>query len=358
MKCTDIDVYRCSACRAGLVLSSFESGQGTEIQTGKLSCLGCRNEYPIVNRIPRFVPRSNDADSFGLQWTSFSQIQLDGTWQRLYRERFFKTTEFDECLRGQVVLEIGCGAGSFTGIILETGARLFSCDLSEAVDACLQNHCNSKNLNLFSLSQADLAALPFAHGTFDKIVCLGVLQHCPSPEAAFKNIWRYLKPGGEIVVDCYLKQFFPTASLNHIVKHAMRIVTKRMSHKALMRVVRIIISELYDIKASLNMIPAVGSFLRRLVPIGELKRYDWTPEQMKQIKTLNVFDMLSAKYDNPQELDSVKNWIVDEKLEVIKCNTGFNGINAKARRPSSAPVACHRDRAAIRGPNHMAWTNA
>ena len=72
--------------------------------------------------------------------------------------------------------------------------------------------------------------------------------------------------------------------------------------------------------------------MHRAIPIGKLKRYSWNPEQMKQIKILNVFDMLSPRYDFPQKLETVRNWIANERLELIKCDLGYNEINAKARR--------------------------
>ena len=33
--------------------------------------------FPIVNNIPRFVNTKNYTDTFGLQWNSFTKIQLD-----------------------------------------------------------------------------------------------------------------------------------------------------------------------------------------------------------------------------------------------------------------------------------------
>ena len=38
-----------------------------------LKCLDCDLDFQIVNDIPRFVPSSNYAISFGLQWNSFSK---------------------------------------------------------------------------------------------------------------------------------------------------------------------------------------------------------------------------------------------------------------------------------------------
>lgn len=335
MRLVELDMYRCPRCHGKLALEPSSSGQPDPVETGILVCQRCGLRHPIARGIPRFVPSQNYADSFGLQWHSFPKTQLDDDWQRMYRDRFFQTTNFSENLHGQTVLEAGCGAGAFSGIILATGARLYSSDLSVAVDVCVKNLRGCDNLQLWSLSQADLRALPFAPDTFDKVVCLGVIQHCPSPEQAFHSLCRYLKPGGEIVIDCYESEPLRTASRQHLLKHALRVVTKRMPERLLLRCLTFAIGALYDLKAAISRIPFFGAKLHRVIAIGELKRRDWTPEQMKQIKTMNVFDMLSPRYDNPQSMETVRGWIAGEELELIKCDIGHNGINAKARKPMS-----------------------
>jgi SAM-dependent methyltransferase len=333
MRKSDLEIYRCPACRAQLSLQNEPVEQDAEVERGQLVCQVCGGAYPIVDSIPRFAPESNYADSFGLEWSTFPQTQLNENWQSLYKDRFFRTTDFPQSLFGQKVLEVGCGPGNFTGIILGTGARLFSFDLSKAVEGCRQNSRNWTRRHLLSLSQSDIAALPFAFGSFDKIVCLGVIQHCPDPEKAFSSLCRFLKPGGEIVIDCYQKQPFSRSSLIYITKHSLRTITKWMPPRTLLYLVHAGISGAYDVKMALSKIPGVGNTLHRAIPIGKLKRYNWNPEQMKQIKILNVFDMLSPKYDFPQKLETVRNWIANERLELIKCDLGHNGINAKARRP-------------------------
>ena len=44
-------------------------------------------------------------------------------------------------LAGLDVLECDCGAGRFTEVLLDDGARVTSVDLSEAVDANAENFC-------------------------------------------------------------------------------------------------------------------------------------------------------------------------------------------------------------------------
>jgi hypothetical protein len=82
------------------------------------------------------------------------------------------------------------------------------------------------------------------------------------------------------------------------------------------------------------------------------ERHDWSSEQleqMKQTKTLNVFDMLSPKYDFPQKLETVRNWIANENLELIRGDLGHNGTNAKARRSFLTSDLCSSIRQRLGG---------
>lgn len=332
MKTDDVNFFRCPACQSTLVVKSSQHEQSEWLENDILECQNCHSEYPVTGGIPRFAALKNYADSFGVEWHSRARTQMDTVWQQLYRERFYATTEFAERLPGQTLLEVGCGSGAFTGIALATGARLVSFDLSNAVEVCRENHEEAYRTGRVILSQANVYALPFPQKVFDKIFCLGVLQHTPDPKAAFLNLARYLRPGGELVVDCYLKQTFPNIQLFHLTKHLVRAVTKHLPPRVLFKFCHSFISISYDLKAKIRTIPFVGYYLHEMIPIGKLQRFDWTPEYMKELKSLNVFDMLSPQYDQPQSVESIRSWIGEAGLVCQKCTTGYNGVNAKARR--------------------------
>src|SRR6516225_8196273 len=109
MKKSDLDVYRCPACRSRLSVQNELPEQEPELDSGRLACNVCGAAYPIVNAIPRFAADSNYADSFGLQWAMFPETLLDKNWRAMYEDRFFRTTDFPQSLSGQKVLEVGCG---------------------------------------------------------------------------------------------------------------------------------------------------------------------------------------------------------------------------------------------------------
>ena len=204
MNLESVEWLRCIACGAPLRAESASPAENNGIVTeGKLICTSCGRVFPIVRSIARFVPSEGYAHSFGYQWNYFDKTQLDSHMGNdLSRERFFATTQWPQKMDGQVILEAGCGMGRFTQIALETGAELFSFDLSNAVEANLRNNGDSSRVHIV---QASIYEIPFRKESFDKVFCMGVLQHCPDVRAAFMSLVPFLRPGGEIVIDVYQK---------------------------------------------------------------------------------------------------------------------------------------------------------
>ena len=76
-----------------------------------------RADYPVIDGIARFAPRSTYAEAFGEQWQRYRQTQLDsytGFPVSEIRLRRCLGEDVWDSLRGKLVLEAGCGAGRFT----------------------------------------------------------------------------------------------------------------------------------------------------------------------------------------------------------------------------------------------------
>ena len=54
------------------------------------------------------------------------------------------------------------------------------------------------------LVQGDVGALPFEEGYFDFVLCMNGLHVFPNKERAYAEIWRTLKPGGELLACFYI----------------------------------------------------------------------------------------------------------------------------------------------------------
>lgn len=316
----------CPACRSNqLILKRAEGPEPDQIETGMIECRGCGQTYPIVRGLPRFVPASNYAESFGFQWNRHARTQLDShSGLPISHERLWAAIGGKADLNGQRVLEAGSGAGRFTEVLAASGADLVTFDYSSAVDANARNQAPSPKLHFF---QGDIFNIPLAEASFDKVVCLGVVQHTPDPQAAFRSLAKYVRPGGQLVIDAYTRNF--AALLQW--KYLLRPITQRMRKETLYRLIEVVAPPLVPVAWLLRRI--AGRFGARFVPIVEYSHLGLAPELNVQWAILDTFDMYSPAHDHPQSLESVARWFREAGFEDISVRPGLNGVVGSGRRP-------------------------
>jgi len=203
MKIELLELLRCPSTGQQLSIESDENNLPV-IDAGWLVSEDGLHRYPVHNGIPRFVPESNYADNFGMQWNHFRKTQLDSySGLPISSERFWLATNWTPGdMNGQWVLDVGCGAGRFAEVVLKAGAKLVALDYSSAVDACYSNLMQHPNLHVV---QGDIYALPFALGSFPFAYSLGVLQHTPDVARAFAALPPMVQGGGRLCVDYFEK---------------------------------------------------------------------------------------------------------------------------------------------------------
>ena len=333
MKDTALEYLRCPASGAPLTLEGA-TRRGSEIERGWLVSESGNQRYPIINYVPRFVPSDNYASSFGLQWNRFSRTQLDSNvGVSISRSRFYATTGWTPSdLKGRRVLDVGCGAGRFVEVALDAGAEVVAADYSAAVDACWRNH--RARAERLVVAQASVYDLPFVHGSFDFVYCLGVLQHTPDPRLAFMSLPKQLRPGGQLAIDVY-----PRLWRNLVwSKYWLRPVTRRMPDEVLFRLVERWVPRLFPLSRTLGRTPAVGRWLRYLIPVANYEGIlPLNESQLNEWAILDTYDMLAPDHDHPQTEGTIRRWMADAELE--NAWTGRLGvIAARARKSASIPV--------------------
>lgn len=272
----------------------------------------------MIRGIPRFVAGEHYARSFGLQWMRHAVTQLDTTTgTSMSRDRLFAATGWPEHMDGERVLEAGCGAGRFTAVLATTGAEVFSCDLSQAVEANAANHGHLPNVHIF---QADITSIPFAPHCFDRVLCLGVLQHTPNPAEAFRALASHVRPGGHLAIDVYRKDI--AALLQW--KYVLRPLTRRMDPAQLYRIVSRMVPILAPVARVARQI--AGRAGARLLPIADYTHLGLSLELNEEWSILDTFDMLSPAHDHPQTIGTVRSWFDDAGFVDVRVERGPNGI--------------------------------
>lgn len=299
-------------------------------------CLRCESghEFPIVRDIPRFVPAKTYVSHFGEQWKRYRLTQLDS-----YTGLPISARRLRRCLGDRLwnslpnldVLECGCGAGRFTEVLLDRGARVTSIDLSEAVDANVESFPLSP---LHRVAQADILSLPFESCAFDVVLCIGVIQHTPSPERSIERLYQQVRPGGWLVVDHY------TYELGWYTKTAplFRAVLKRLPTGVAMRFTERMVDMVLPLHKRVST-SWLRSIIGRLSPV--LTHYRTYPELndelQRQWALLDTHDSLTDYFKHFRTRGQIQRVLERLELDEIWCTSGGNGVEARGRKRGTIP---------------------
>ena len=98
-------------------------------------------------------------------------------------------------LKGQRVLELACGTGEFTSLLVGAGADVTGLDLSPGMLAKARAKVPGAKLHS---GDAEDTREPAAK--YDAVVCRHLVWTLPNPAAAFSDWFRVLRPGGALLI--------------------------------------------------------------------------------------------------------------------------------------------------------------
>ncbi len=151
--------------------------------------------------------------------------QVMGRWSRRLAERFLDFTgEVDgDCL------DLGCGTGHLAAAILRRApdARVTGVDFSPAYVAHAQGRAD---IAAAEFRVGDACALPFADGSFDRVLSLLMLHFVPRAPDAVAEMRRVTRPGGIAAATVWdarggmvaNRMFFDTAAMLDPAADALR----------------------------------------------------------------------------------------------------------------------------------------
>ena len=105
------------------------------------------------------------------------------------------------------LLEVPVGTGVLTMPVYRElpGADIICLDYSEAMMASAQAKAQAAGLQNVRFMQGDVGALPFGDEQFDIVLSLNGFHAFPDKEAAYRETFRVLKPGG-VFCGCFYIQ--------------------------------------------------------------------------------------------------------------------------------------------------------
>lgn len=294
--------------------------------------------YPILKGIPRIIQNFNNySDAFGDQWKRWRKTQLDSysgtniSRNRIYRCLGKSILNHLKNYKKQInVLEVGCGAGRFTEILLNFPIiKLTSIDFSNAVEANNLNFSQNRNHRII---QADIMECPFKPMQYDIVICLGVIQHTPNPEITIQKLYEQVKPGGSLIIDHYT---WDISRVTKITANFLRPFIKRLSSKKRINTIKYLVNIFFPLHKLFKKMPICNKFLSRISPI--LTYFHAYPELsdnlQKEWSMLDTHDFLTDWYKHLRTSKQIKKYLKKNNSVSIKVCISGNNVEARCKRP-------------------------
>ena len=143
---------------------------------------------------------------------------------RRLRRRAWLIKEKLQAFNDPLVLEIGCGTGALSGLLLEETPllRLIGCDISpKAIEIASKRY---RHYSKARFEIADITASTYPEECFEAIVGNSILHHLPH-QNTLRECFRILKPGGIIL-------FSEPNMINPqiVIEKNIRIIGKRLQN--------------------------------------------------------------------------------------------------------------------------------
>ena len=104
---------------------------------------------------------------------------------------------------GEIVLDVCCGAGASALPAAQTvtpGGRVIGVDLAPPLLALARAKATTQGIANVEFRHADFDQVYFRPASFDAVVCVFGLFFFPDMVASLQKMWRFLRPGGRLVV--------------------------------------------------------------------------------------------------------------------------------------------------------------
>ncbi len=278
----------------------IEKNIGDEVLKGKL--VSPSNEYEIINSIPRFVNKENYSNNFGWQWNKWASVQFEHSninkpMEGYTSKMFNQITEWDkENLSEKIVLDMGCGSGRFTDVVLSNGGYVIAVDNSSAIDAAKDNL--KENLDKALFIQADILNLPIKDNVVDLSFSIGVLHHTPDPLKGINESYRTLKKNGEFALSVYSKNTNYDLTMVHVWRKVFR-ATWPIFRQSPPLIYSYLFGGVNHYLAKLNRFLTYP--IKILFPTISLPDIRWS--------ILDTFDSITTSYQSSHTFYEVYNWL-------------------------------------------------
>lgn len=171
-----------------------------------LACDECGDEFPLRESVWDFAPKS--AGELFMSESEQWDEQADRYEERravdpLYMAGVRAAVRALGPLRGETILDAGCGTGLTTRLLAGRCGSIAALDASVASLEFLKYGAAARDVLAV---RGDLRHLPFESKTFDRVLCANALQQFPGRDNHLRvvaELARVTRPGGKVVVSTH-----------------------------------------------------------------------------------------------------------------------------------------------------------
>lgn len=197
-------IFACPRCESDL-----------EMEDEGLRCAACGTSYGVSRNIPLlFCPneweRSRDDVTLTVKsfyeetpFPNYDDFDNVGWLVEKARKGVFAKLLDDQIPPGVRILECGCGTGQMSNFLSVASRTVFGSDMSLHSLSLGEEFKEKNDLETVHFVQMNLFRPCFKPGTFDLVLCNGVLHHTSDPFLGLQRIARLVRPRGYLLVGLY-----------------------------------------------------------------------------------------------------------------------------------------------------------
>jgi ubiquinone/menaquinone biosynthesis C-methylase UbiE len=166
---------------------------------------------------------------------------------QMYEERYadeqklkYEKTLENLTVKGNAVLDVGCGSGLFFNHIANQASLVAGVDVSRGL--LIEANKKAKKLKNVFVVLADADFLPFPNGIFEDVFAFTILQNMPKPKQTLNELKRVAKPDGKLGVTA-LKKAFELQNFSNLLEAAGFYVVNFVDEKALKCYIAVLVSK-------------------------------------------------------------------------------------------------------------------
>lgn len=134
--------------------------------------------------------------------------QIAGCWSKGYKKKSFKKRLkiIESILENKVEegarwLDLGCGSGVITKVLLSLGANVTAVDGSPKMLSYLEKSYHYMIGQRLAILKSDVTNIPYIEdAAIDGVLCSSVIEYIEYPGRLLMEVFRVLRPGGILII--------------------------------------------------------------------------------------------------------------------------------------------------------------